>query len=1317
MKNIIPSLTLILLISSCLAQTPRLVLPIGHTAYLLSSKFSPDGKRVITIDNDNKIIMWDAEHGVKLCELKNEKGAPCDIVIYNKQGTHILGKNLISYNKIVLPVWDAKTGEPAFYIEHEKDIVSIEFSLDGNKVLSVSQNGVTKLWNVADGSLLKTWHHSSGFLTNGHFSPDGHQVIVTSIRNTTIYNILGQDSIFFENLVNGEYYSAGTHYSAGIHPDGKHAFTLSDEFKWSPKQLLCIWNLETKSKVITKTLKVGYPNAYFSHTGNYIILKNGLSLEEFKIYKFDVTTGKMTEPFNNHGKIKEVFFNETDEKAVIINQNNVVQVWDLVTEKKVFAIKSLAIHTPKITISTDSKKIAIICDLYEYGKIYDANTGTLLYELNLVKQNEGSAPSVTDIKFNSTGDKLVTACLDNRAILWRASDGKFLVELSGNSQSVWSFMNLTNSFSFDRRGANYYERDLWNLNTGKLISTDIYRDKNIKMVEIDNSLSKLAIVTKDPSAVEIWDIGTKSIRTILQDISLKYGCLIKFSSDGKRLITYGTGDVIKIWNTENGKLIHELKGHIYSCYDIVVSSDNRFLVSLDRSNSIIIWDLDKGEILSKIDKISSEDVDMFQLTNRSIYILLSIDKTVFIYELFTGKLKSKFSSDKGNLRHFEWSADYKRILCSFYYDKTVLLWDTENNQLVHKFQVEEKDDAEFFIGNEWKYLLLRGSLAKHLEIYNVANGDKIGEIGSINTWTRKLSLINKGNSAIVYHADGTVKSWDLNKASLNYNIEKSHLKSGLDGIFSEESIELIILTTFNGNVNIFDKKTGKFIQELKSHTTKVNDARFLDYGKTLITASEDHTMKIWNIADGRLLNTFFSLNNGTEYFNQIPSGYYQCTNDAAKLLHYVTNNLKVISFEQLDVKYNRPDKVLEVIGCKDTALINSYRKAYFKRIKKLGIDTASFRGGYSVPESDFENRDAIEYEQKNENLTLHIKGIDSTYKLDRFNIWINEIPLFGQKGFNIKKRNRNTLDTTITIQLSQGENRIETSILNVNGTESYRMPLLVNYTPEKIEIEKLYFIGIGIDKFADSTYNLNYSTKDIGDLSKKLREKFKEDIVIDTLFNENVTVAKVKALKKKLLQSSVNDKVIVSYSGHGLLSKDYDYYLSTYSVNFEKPEINGLPYDELENLLDSIPARKKLMLIDACHSGEVDKDEQLAMDNMADSMKLSKPKGGLPVNKNVKHQLGLKNSFELMQSLFVNVGKSTGATIISAAAGNQYALERGDLKNGVFTYCILEALNSNSTITVSQLKLTVGKRVVELTNGLQKPTSRNETINSDWRVW
>jgi hypothetical protein len=326
------------------------------------------------------------------------------------------------------------------------------------------------------------------------------------------------------------------------------------------------------------------------------------------------------------------------------------------------------------------------------------------------------------------------------------------------------------------------------------------------------------------------------------------------------------------------------------------------------------------------------------------------------------------------------------------------------------------------------------------------------------------------------------------------------------------------------------------------------------------------------------------------------------------------------------------------------------------------------------------------------------------------------VPVFGKNGKSIKDARSNKLNITVEVTLSQGMNRIETSVMNANGVESYHVPLFVKYSPDKPVKEITHFIGIGIDQFADNKYNLQYSAKDIRDLSKMLKEKYGAAIVIDTLFNQNVTVANIKALKQKLQQTTENDKVIIAYSGHGMLSKDYDYYLSTYTVNFEKPEQNGLPYDELENLLDSIPARKKLMLIDACHSGEVDKEELTTINSKADSMKLKKGIKPVAYKQDEKH-LGLKNSFELMQSLFVNVGKSTGATIISAAAGTQFALERGDLKNGVFTYSILEAMNKYPTLKISELKKIVGERVEQLTNGLQKPTSRNETIAVDWSIW
>ena len=154
--------------------------------------------------------------------------------------------------------------------------------------------------------------------------------------------------------------------------------------------------------------------------------------------------------------------------------------------------------------------------------------------------------------------------------------------------------------------------------------------------------------------------------------------------------------------------------------------------------------------------------------------------------------------------------------------------------------------------------------------------------------------------------------------------------------------------------------------------------------------------------------------------------------------------------------------------------------------------------------------------------------------------------------------------------------------------------------------------------------------------------------------------------------------------------------------------------------MDSIPARKKLMLIDACHSGEVDKEEFRHANVNQAVLRANHivSRGGEVTNTEENTgKLGLQNSFELMQDLFVNVGRSTGATIISAASGTEMALEFGNLKNGVFTHCILDALDHYPQMKVGELKKIVSKQVEELTNGMQKPTSRNEPIAVDWNLW
>jgi len=169
-----------------------------------------------------------------------------------------------------------------------------------------------------------------------------------------------------------------------------------------------------------------------------------------------------------------------------------------------------------------------------------------------------------------------------------------------------------------------------------------------------------------------------------------------------------------------------------------------------------------------------------------------------------------------------------------------------------------------------------------------------------------------------------------------------------------------------------------------------------------------------------------------------------------------------------------------------------------------------------------------------------------------------------------------------------------------------------------------------------------------------------------------------------------------------------------------------LPYDELENLLDGIPARKKLLLIDACHSGEVDMDTA----STGTAATTASTETGVKtytfrsnIKNKTKQSLGLENSFELMQELFTNLSQGNGTLVISAAAGVGFALESAEWNNGLFTFTVLNALknklgdeNKNGKISVNELKNYVTKEVDRLSHGQQKPTTRKELSDWDWEL-
>lgn len=564
--------------------------------------------------------------------------------------------------------------------------------------------------------------------------------------------------------------------------------------------------------------------------------------------------------------------------------------------------------------------------------------------------------------------------------------------------------------------------------------------------------------------------------------------------------------------------------------------------------------------------------------------------------------------------------------------------------------------------------------------------------------------------------------WDIETGALFFEKDIKAIHIGAIQVNTEHSL-LTYASSENNHVYVIDMKTKQEKFNFKGHLSMVDESKFSEDSERLITSSLDGTRRIWNLVTGKEMVSLIST--GPNDFAIVnPDQYYYATKGAQKLIHFV-KGVEVFPFAQFDLKYNRPDIIIQSLEASNLDLIGPFKKAYEKRLKKMGFTEDMLNGNFQMPVAEVTNEADLPIITTEGKIELDVAVSDSEFNLDRIIVRVNEVPLNGTEGLSLRSMNLKSTDQKIPVQLSNGKNTISVSVLNEKGVESIAHTVTIDYQSKGQQLPNLYLLSVGASKYKDEKYNLTYAAKDaqdVSDLFKSSKGLFNE-VIIKTATNEEVSSDLIKSWKKDLKSTTVDDIVCVFYAGHGILDADLNYYLASYQIDFENPNVNGIPYEVFENLLDGIPARRKLMMIDACHSGEIDKEELVAVEENFSETK-DEDLTFRAINSSSTQNLGLNNSFELMKELFTDIRKSSGAVIISSAGGLEFAIEGDDWNNGVFTYSFLTGitdkkadLNGDGFIYLSEMNEFVRTEVFTLTKGKQQPTNRTEVLESDWRMW
>lgn len=1137
-----------------------------------------------------------------------------------------------------------------------------------------------------------------------------------------------------------------------------------------------------EAKLITQERNLGViTKIVYNSEGEYIANIND---GENTIKVWEVQSGKIIGVLEGHEKkITAVSFTDQDNKIVSGDVTGKLIVWDLNTweitdsarvsgailsmqsfsngeriyvgsgKGDLFELKKaskwvpnsiLKIKTPIIRMSLNASETKLIIGTKKgIGALFDTKTNTK------IKAGKLLSSAITGIGLIENDTKLIVSGGSGVVQIWDANTFKKINQIQAHLSPITS-MDYNPKKKLLVTGSQDRSIKLWNVESKELLHTYVNENKE----KGANEPVKCIVFSPDGNT---------------------------FSSTGfkKNLFkrTVSRDNVIKVWDVNRKVLYKNLKGEVNPVLAFCFNDNLNQLVTMNNSRLLTFWDFNKGEPtyyfqlpepkdekdpnignewkeqaenvgnnifnggginLGGFKKIGSDQAkravksklrkrDIIRITTQGNFLMtklkkdelrvydISGDDPVYKHPIFHGQM---------NLNDFAVTNDEKLIACAGGGTNSVSIVDLNSGKLLRKLEtkpavpelelIQEAKSVQF--SHDGSLLLVCFNTGQ-VNVYSTNSWRLIftnAEKSILNMFKKSYANFSRDGKTLIVNGYDGLKTYTVGNYSA---VEGKNLKSpGLPVRLNRPSDVMVTATKRNLHYeNIF---TGQKSQSEDFNTVIVSSIS-IDKNGYIGISKRNGEFTIVDANTGIALLTL--VGEDENYIFKTYENYYKVSKDGFNLVTFRIGK-NAYPFEQFDLKFNRPDIVLKAMHSENPDLMQVYESAYLKRLKKMGLNESHFSQEIHLPEIKLLNKVDLPLVTQDDNIQLKIEGSDMKYKISRLHVWINDVPLYGIKGKAIEANAKINMD--IDVELVEGMNKIQVAVLNEKGAESLKKTVDIDFQGEKEK--NMYLITIGTSKYKDDRFNLNYAAKDAKDLVNLYGgSKNFTKIHTLTLTDEEVINSNFLTVKDFLTDAQINDEVILFIAGHGVLDEEFNYYYGTHDIDFLNPSKNGLEYSKLEALLDGIKPIKKLLIMDTCHSGEIDKEEVTKSDgnNKEDDDEFDDI-AFRAVGIDIQNKDGKVSTSKVMNTLFQDLRRGSGATVISSAGGVEFAMESDEWKNGLFTYCLLMGIKSGKAdldgdgkIYLSELQFYVIDRVSKLSKGKQIPNTRMANISNDYVIW
>jgi WD40 repeat protein/Flp pilus assembly protein TadD len=323
----------------------------------------------------------------------------------------------------------------------------------------------------------------------------------------------------------------------------------------------------------------------------------------------------------------------------------------------------------------------------------------------------------------------------------------------------------------------------------------------------------------------------------------------EFTPDGRHVLT-AAGKVARLWDLAGGKPLFDLS-HEAEIKTAALSRDGRQLVTATVDRRVRVWETSAGRAVGKLPPQEQEIMRVAFVAGQNQVALATRraenEIRIQVWDIDTGKaVTSALDTNTGVLFEVGFSPDGRLAITS---GTRAAVWDLKTNRAAIEIPGSALLTQARFSGDG--RLVAAADVTGVVRVWETGSGKLVASVRHAPP-LREVAFSPDGRFLLTGGLDGVARVWRLPAgalaAELRHGPPFTHAITQVE--FSPDGRHQVLVAGADNTARVWSGPTPA--SPLLRHSDRITQASFSPEGRLVLTACADGTVRVWDLAAGRL---------------------------------------------------------------------------------------------------------------------------------------------------------------------------------------------------------------------------------------------------------------------------------------------------------------------------------------------------------------------------------------------------------------------------------------------------------------------------------